>query len=321
MTARNRRGEAGPKPRIQADVAAQMGEAERHVTRFVLRRKPAHLARHRIGRVFVQEPEQRQARALAEHRQQEKCQREIRLFEQRLQRFLAAGGRKTHVLAYQQRAAREAFDVARLVRRLDGEKLQHFAKMRMDLREKTRGHDQRRGFVLDQKRHHLDDGVFDFGRMRDRRVPVNGGRRIPLCGRGLRVQRRSFVRPDHVFVGEREIKRRAPELDTRAPCRQAPPGSRSINDRSGQRSVGRAGSHGIFPSPGLGRPPHHEGDRPRAAFAREQLDLVALSPAPSSQMHRKFDIRSENLKPGADRKLRQRPFQQEMRASVETKRA
>ena len=54
---------------------------------------------HRIGRVIAQEPQQREEAALAEHREQERREREVGLVEQRLERRLAAGGRQAERVA------------------------------------------------------------------------------------------------------------------------------------------------------------------------------------------------------------------------------
>ena len=72
----------------------EVREAERDVARLVLRREPRDLARARIGRVIAEEPQQRQEAALAEHREQERRDREVGLVEQRRERGLAARGRQ-----------------------------------------------------------------------------------------------------------------------------------------------------------------------------------------------------------------------------------
>ena len=55
-----------------------------------------------------------------------------------------------------------------LVGRLDGKHLHHFAEVRMHLRDEAARNDQRGRFVLDQIRHDLHDGVFDFVRQIER---------------------------------------------------------------------------------------------------------------------------------------------------------
>ncbi len=56
---------------IVRGVLAQVGQAEGHVPRLVLAREPRHLARHRIGRVRVQEAQEREEAPLPQHREQE----------------------------------------------------------------------------------------------------------------------------------------------------------------------------------------------------------------------------------------------------------
>jgi hypothetical protein len=52
--------------------------------------------------------------------------------------------------------------VARLVGRLDRQQLHHLAEVGVHPAEEARRHQQRRGLVLDQVGHHLDDRVLDL---------------------------------------------------------------------------------------------------------------------------------------------------------------
>ena len=71
VTPADRIGQARPELGLTAQMLAEMREAERDVSRLVLRREPGHGRRDGVRRISLDEPEQRQERALAEHRQQE----------------------------------------------------------------------------------------------------------------------------------------------------------------------------------------------------------------------------------------------------------
>ena len=120
-----------------------------------------------------QKAKQIQERALAEYRQQERGEREVWFLEQRRQRRAPPCARDAWRLTTQARTPREDLDVARLVRCLDGQHLQHFSKVRVDAAEEARGHDQRHLLVLDQIRHDLHHGRLDVGWQRELRVPVD----------------------------------------------------------------------------------------------------------------------------------------------------
>ena len=99
-----RAGRAAPG-RAATDVF-EVRHAERDVARLVLRGEPGDRPGHRIGRVVLEEPQQRQEAALAEHRQQEGREREVGLVEQR--RAATPGRRRStrRASAPQQRARR-----------------------------------------------------------------------------------------------------------------------------------------------------------------------------------------------------------------------
>ena len=65
-------------------MCSEVRHPESHVPGFVLRREPAHRGGDRIGRIPLEEPQQRQKRAFAEHGEQERGDREIGLVDQRL---------------------------------------------------------------------------------------------------------------------------------------------------------------------------------------------------------------------------------------------
>ena len=85
----------GSKAGVAAQMLAEMRETERDVARFVLRGEPGHRRGDRIRCVPLDEPQQREERALAEHRQQERRDGELGLVDQRLERRLSASRRKT----------------------------------------------------------------------------------------------------------------------------------------------------------------------------------------------------------------------------------
>ena len=243
------------------------------MTRLVLRRQRRHRARARIRRVLAHEPQERQEAALAQHRQEEAGDREVGLDEQGRQRRLPARGRQPEHVAAQARAPGEHLEVARLVGDLDRQELHHLAEVRMQPTEEPRRHQQRRGLVLDQIRHHLHHRVLDLRRMIGRRVPRDRGRRIPLRRRGLGVEPRGLVGPHRVLVDERQRHVGGAGLDQRAARGQAPPRWRMIH-----RGVDRAGSLGAAPAIGGAALDH-----PRDTIARER---IAPGPTPRRQIDR-----------------------------------
>jgi len=75
---------------------------------------------------------------------------------------LTPGGGKAGLARFQQGAAREYFDVPGLICGLNGENLHDFAEMRVKLRYESAGYDQSGGFIFDEIRHELHDGVFNI---------------------------------------------------------------------------------------------------------------------------------------------------------------
>src|SRR5262245_7141590 len=145
-----------------------MADAEGDMARFILRDQQGDPARERIGRVTLEKPEQIQKRPFAQHRKQKRSEREIRLVQQRLERLPPAYRGQSQFSSAQRGAAREDFDMARLIRNLYGEQLQDFSKMRMNLGDEAGGYLQRRVFVFDQIGHHLDDGQIGRASWRER---------------------------------------------------------------------------------------------------------------------------------------------------------
>ena len=96
-----RDGETWAQRGIHIQMAAEVSQAERHVARLVLGRDARDLPRDRVRPVIVQEPQQGQKRAFPEHGQEKEGESEVGLFEQRLQRRLAASRGEAQFLAQQ----------------------------------------------------------------------------------------------------------------------------------------------------------------------------------------------------------------------------
>ena len=76
--------------RVLAQVVADVGHAELDVPGLVDAGPPADLGRHRVRGVVLDEPQQVEERPLAQHRQQERGDREVVLVEERLEAELGA---------------------------------------------------------------------------------------------------------------------------------------------------------------------------------------------------------------------------------------
>ena len=170
-------------------------------------------------------------RALAHHRQQERGDGEVGLVEQRLQRGPAAdGGQRERRRRSQRGPAGEHLDVAGLVGDRDGEHLLDLAEVRVDLAEEPGRHDERGLLVLDQVRHHLDDGVLDARAVRRSapssrwRWPGPTGRRRP--GRRARRRGRSRRSSRSVEAERAASGRRARSRAPRAARPQSAAGAR-----------------------------------------------------------------------------------------------
>ena len=73
-------GEARAQTGIFGCAMAQVGQAKSDMPRFVLRGQASHRGCDRIRCVLLDQPEQRQKRPLAEHRKQEGCEREVKIW-------------------------------------------------------------------------------------------------------------------------------------------------------------------------------------------------------------------------------------------------
>jgi len=104
-----------PQPGAQCGVAfgvvGQVRDAERDVPGLVLVGESHDLAGDRVGGVLVEEGEQVQEAALAQHREQERGQREVRFGEQRGKRRPPADRGGPQLSPVQERPAREHLDV------------------------------------------------------------------------------------------------------------------------------------------------------------------------------------------------------------------
>ncbi len=85
-------GEAVAQVGFEREVAFEVGHRERDVAGLVVARQVGDAAGQRVGGVAFEEAEQREERALAHHRQEERGDGEVGLVEQRLQRGPAADG-------------------------------------------------------------------------------------------------------------------------------------------------------------------------------------------------------------------------------------
>ncbi len=82
---------ARPQRRVGPEVLAQVPHGEGDVAGLVLEGEVGDAGGHGIGRVALEERQERQKRPLAQHRQQEGGDRPVRLVEQGLQRRPATG--------------------------------------------------------------------------------------------------------------------------------------------------------------------------------------------------------------------------------------
>ena len=78
--------------------------------------------------------------------------------------------------------------MARLIGGLHCQQLHHLTEMRVELSNKAAGHNQRGSLILDKVRHDLHHSLFHFIGQIELCIPGNCGGRIPLRGRGLRIQ-------------------------------------------------------------------------------------------------------------------------------------
>ena len=113
---------------------ARVGDAEVGVARLVDPRAAHDLARRRVGRVLLYEPEQVDERALAEDRQQEARRREILLLDERLERAHPRRRRIAEAAAVGERALGEGLVVPRLLGALLGEEEDDLDEVRVNAR-------------------------------------------------------------------------------------------------------------------------------------------------------------------------------------------
>jgi hypothetical protein len=266
--------------------------------------------------VAFEKPEQIQKRPFAQHGKQKRSEREIRLVEQRLERLPAAHSGQPHLPAPQRGAAREDFDVARLVGDLHGEQLQDFPEMRMDLRNEAGRYLQRGVFVFDQVSHHLRDGLLHLFIRLERLIPIDRGLRVPLRGDRLRIELRGALGPDPLFRLKSVVKGRPARLDRGAARGESPVGGRG---RAHRVILPRGGKPGAFgPSPtslrsGAAHNPRHE---LAVAFHK----FVSLLATPAAQGHGEIRRRGPHAEPAPDGQVAQRLFQKQMRAGRERER-
>ena len=105
---------------VALDRSAHVRDAEVDVAALVAMGERAAAARRRVGRVSLDEAQEVEERAFAEHVEQQRGVAEVVLLEQRVQREL--GGReRVRARAAGERALREDLDVARLVVDVAGE--------------------------------------------------------------------------------------------------------------------------------------------------------------------------------------------------------
>ena len=183
---------------------------------------------------------------------------------------------------------------------LDGEELHHLAKVRVELGEEAGGDEQRRGLVLDEIRHDLNDGVLDRGGELARALPVDGGRRIPLRGGGLLVEARGLVGPDDGLAREREVEVRAARLDQRAARREPPARRGLVGDGLVGRAARVAGALGGRPAVRQRYALHHPSDPGRESLpARIGAilgdEVMAGGAAPGGQVDRQVWSATDDL--------------------------
>ena len=159
----------------------------------------------------------------AEHGQQKRGQRKVRLLEQRGQRRAPAGARHAERAAAQRRAPSEHLHVPRFVGRLHGEHLQHLAEVRVDATQEAGRDDQRHLLVFDQVGHHLHDRRLDLGGSSNgasQSMAVAGSHWLAAAWAYRRGARSAQTRCSFFQV---EVQRRAALL---RPARRARPGPR-----------------------------------------------------------------------------------------------
>ena len=264
---------------------AEMREAERHVPRFVLRGEPGHGRRHRVGRVPLDEPQQREKRPFAEHRQQERRDGEVRFVDERLERRLPADRRQAELAALEQarrvntsmwRASSAAWTASTCI---TSRKCGWSCAMnRLGTMSAAVSFSMR--YVMT-----CTTASSTSSAELERRVPRDRRLRIPLRGDRLRIDARGIVGPDLDLVGELEIELGRAGLDRGAAGGQSPRARRMLGD-----SVLVAAS----PSARRARRPPIVLTRPRLpgrvpARGRSgqcvPLEAMAFGTAPGAQVH------------------------------------
>jgi hypothetical protein len=203
--------------------------------------------------------------------------------------------------------------VARLVGNGDGQHLLDLPEVWMHLAEKPSRHHERRFLVLDEVRHELHHGVFDVVGMRDRCRPVDGGRRIPLGGGGLRVEGCRPFRPDLVAGVERERRRRAARLDHGAARRQAPQRRGLSHDHVGAARALRAD-----PMRADERAALDHCHRPVIGGVVDRMPAVALLATPRGQATEQIVVRAANRDRSSCRLGAQGQLDQHVRTLIES---
>ena len=156
--ARSRPRSAGSSPAW----CSQVRDPERDVPGLVDARQPGDLPGDRVGRVVVEERQQRQEAALAEHREQERGQREVGLGEQRRQRRPATHRRACPSRPPCSSARRVNTSMWRASSAACTASSCWTSRKCGCTRAEQPGRDDERGLlVLDQVGHHLDDGGLD----------------------------------------------------------------------------------------------------------------------------------------------------------------
>lgn len=214
--------------------------------------------------------------------------------------------------AFQQGTAGENLDMPRLVRGLDGEKLHHLPKMRMQPAQHPCRHQQGRRFVFDQIGYHLDDGVLDLVVMVDGCCPIDGGFRVPLGSRRAGVEPGGVIGPEFDFLDQAKIENRSAQLDLRtspgkSPMRRRPVGHalcrraaaafrRKIDMVQGRRD----GAPHVAAQPGCRR------------------KTMSVGAAPDAQMQAEFRVASRNFDPFSRFGAAQGPAEQKIAAGFQS---
>ena len=192
---------------VDRDRASYVRDAEVDVAALVAVREPGGGRGGGVGCVGLDEAQEIEEGAFAEHVEKQRGGGEVVLVEQGAQGQLG-GRQRISVVSARERALGEDLDVSRFVVDVAAEPQDQFDELRVDLRQEPGRHVEGGVFVLGQERHDLGNGPFGRVVQALRGFPGDVAGGVPLLAGRLVDELADVVGPDRVAAAESPVVRR-----------------------------------------------------------------------------------------------------------------